>query len=74
MLCEILSVFEAHFEIFRFFEFCLRMCRTLYQNERIDVHIRVEEVARRFDVVCGSYVCFSKNQISIKGLKILFSK
>ena len=60
VLCEVLSVFEAHFEIFRFFEYCLRMCRIIYQNERIEVYFRVEEVAHRFDVVCESYLNFSE--------------
>ena len=55
VLCEILSVFEAHFEIFRFFEYYLRMCRMIYQNERVVVYSRVEEVARRFDAVCEGY-------------------
>ena len=59
-LCEVVSVFKAHFEIFRFFEYSLRMCRTIYRNERIGVYFRMEEVARRFDVVCESYSDFSE--------------
>ena len=67
MLCEVLSVFEAHFEIFRFFEYCLRMCRSIYQNVRIEVYFRMEEVARRFDIVCESYADFSEVHLLIKG-------
>ena len=55
MLCEVLSVFEAHFEIFRSLEYCLGMWRILYENERNEVYLRVEEVARRFDIKFATF-------------------